>query len=103
MKLFGRNVVVERLRANPSSIQRLYVESHNESLMGIRKKAQAAKIPIALVSSLKIEKMSHGKNAQGVICEVAEYTYTPYDRFWKERLKIIGVWSFSIVCRTRKI
>jgi 23S rRNA (guanosine2251-2'-O)-methyltransferase len=87
MRLYGKNSVIEKLRANPQEIKQIYVckEFHKKSF--IHKKAQKNHIPVYVVSRSKIQKMAQSKNAQGIIAILYDYAYTPYDELIENALK----------------
>lgn len=87
MKLFGKNPVIERLRAQPHSIRKIYIEEGFRDTAYIRKKAQPHGIPVFVVTASQLLKMGRTKNAQGVMVDVDEFAYTPYDELLETALQ----------------
>lgn len=87
MRLFGKNPVIERLRSNPSSIQKIYIQLRSSGCTQIRKKASQCRIPVLSVPSTKMLKMSQNKNHQGVMAVVSDFDYESYDDLLENALK----------------
>ena len=78
MRLSGRNPVVERLRRNPSTVRRIYIqEGLNESSFFFQK-AKQWNIPLLVVPRQQMDKMARGINSQGVLVEIDEFAYADY-------------------------
>jgi len=78
MKLYGKNPVIERLKSNPKSIQKIYIQERHPDEGYIRKKAQKWGISVYSVPRTKVQKIAHSLNTQGVVADIAQYPYTPY-------------------------
>lgn len=79
MRLYGKNPVIERLKSNPRSIQKIYVmEGHGEGSY-IRQKAKRWGIPVLSVPASKIQKLARDVNTQGLLADIDDYAYVPYD------------------------
>ena len=79
MRLFGKNSVVERLRFNPKSVKRIYIQHGFKGTLHIHKKARQWNIPILPVTQSKMMKIGRDKNTQGVMGDVEDFVYVPYD------------------------
>jgi 23S rRNA (guanosine2251-2'-O)-methyltransferase len=79
MKLFGKNSVIERLRADPKSIRKIYVQHGFQGTLFIHKKARPWSVPVLAVPQSKLMKIGRDKNTQGVMADVEDFAYTPYD------------------------
>ncbi len=79
MKLFGKNPVIERLRANPKSIRQIYIQEGVSETAYICKKARHNGIPVFIVPASKMLKIGRTRNTQGVLGDVADFEYVPYD------------------------
>ena len=79
MRLFGRNSVVERLRSNPKSVKKIYIQHGFKGTLHIHKKARQWNIPILPVTQSKMMKIGRDRNTQGVIGDVEDFVYVPYD------------------------
>lgn len=79
MRLFGKNSVIERLRFNPKSVKKIYIQHGFKGTLLIHKKARQWNIPILPVTQSKMMKIGRDKNTQGVIGDVEDFVYIPYD------------------------
>ena len=79
MKLFGKNPVLERLRANPQTIHRIFIQPGLPEAGYIYKKAKQHGIPVIVVHNAKLAKINRTRNTQGVLVDVDDFTYVPYD------------------------
>lgn len=86
MRLFGKNSVVERLRANPKSIKKIYIQHSFKGTLYIHKKARQWNIPILPVTQSKMMKIGRDKNTQGVMADVEDFAYVPYDELLETAL-----------------
>ncbi len=78
MRLFGKNTVLERVRVNPGSIHKIYVQEGISATAYIRKKVKPFGIPVFVVPSSKILKIARNKNTQGVVADVEDFAYEPF-------------------------
>ncbi|MBI5149952.1 MAG: RNA methyltransferase [Candidatus Omnitrophica bacterium] len=79
MKLFGKNPVLERLRANPQSIRRIFIQQGLPEASYIHKKARQHGIQVIVVAPARLEKINRTRNTQGVLVDVDDFAYVPYD------------------------
>lgn len=86
MRLYGRNPVLERIRANPGSIKELYLQQKTD-LSEIVKEAQRQGLTFDSVDKARFSKLCGDMNAQGVLAEVEDYRYTPFSGLLKEAQK----------------
>jgi 23S rRNA (guanosine2251-2'-O)-methyltransferase len=79
--LAGRRPVLEALRAGrPAERVLIARELAPASILGdIRRRAEAAAIPVKLVARAEIDRVSEGVNHQGVVALGARYRYAPLD------------------------
>lgn len=87
MKLYGKNAVIERLRFNPTSIKKIYLEHGFPGTLFIHKKAKPWGISVLPVPSSKMLKMGRDKNAQGILADVEDFSYVPYEDMLDVALK----------------
>lgn len=87
MKLFGKNPVIERLRANPQSIRKIYIQQDFNEAGYIRSKARQNGIPVFVVPASKLSKMGRAQNTQGILVDVDEFAYVPYEELLAAALK----------------
>jgi len=87
MRIYGKNPVIERLRANPTSINMITIQRDFKEAAYIHKKAKAKGIPVRVVDIAMIHKMTRNSNAQGVIADLTDFEYTPYDEMLEYAIK----------------
>lgn len=78
MRLFGKNPVFERLRANPKSIKNITIQEGLPEAGAIYKKARQWGIAVYAVPRTRMQKLSAHINSQGVLMDVDDFEYTPY-------------------------
>lgn len=78
MKLFGKNPVIERLKSNPQSIRKIYIQTGHVDGSYIRKKAKKWGITVYGVGQSKILKMTRNLNSQGIVADVEDFKYMDY-------------------------
>jgi 23S rRNA (guanosine2251-2'-O)-methyltransferase len=79
MKIFGKNPVVERIKASPGSIKKLYLQKRTE-LSSVVKEAKKAGIEFESVEKNIIDALCPGLHTQGVVAEVPDFDYIPFDK-----------------------
>jgi 23S rRNA (guanosine2251-2'-O)-methyltransferase len=79
MKLYGKNPVIERLKANPQSIRMILVEQGHPDHGYIATKARKHGIAVNAVSGQQIMKLARNHNTQGVMADVLDFAYVPYE------------------------
>jgi len=77
MRLYGKNPVIERLKSNPKSIKKIFVQEGQPDSAYIRKKANQWNIPFLIVGRSQMLKMGQSLNTQGVLVEIEDFVYTP--------------------------
>lgn len=87
MKLYGKNPVIERLKNDPHSIKKIYLQQGHGDAGYIRKKAQKWGIAVLNVPASKIQKMARNVNTQGVLADVGDFPYVDYDELLEKALK----------------
>lgn len=87
MRLFGKNSILERLRANPGSMRKIYIQHGYKGTLFIHKKARQHGIPTYPVAQTKLIKMGRDKNVQGIMADVTDFEYIPYDDMLETALK----------------
>jgi len=78
MMLYGRNSVLERIKANPRSIRRVLVQD-NFDVEYIIKKIKSAAIPLERVSKKRLMSSKRAEDLQGIVAEVNPFEYTPFE------------------------
>ncbi len=87
MKLFGKNPVIERLKSNPQSIRKIYVQTGHVDGSYIRKKAKKWGITVYGAEQSKILKMTRNLNSQGIVADVEDFKYVDYPELLEQAKK----------------
>lgn len=87
MRLFGKNSIIERLRSNPTSIRKIYVQHGFKGTLFIHKKARQQGIAVLPIAQSKMMKIGRDKNTQGILADVDDIAYIPYDELLETALK----------------
>lgn len=93
MRLYGKNPVLERLKANPRTIQKIFVQEGHSDSGYIKKKASKWGIAVCTVPQTKMLKLSRSINSQGVLAEVEDFQYADY----QELLQLAAKKKISLV------
>ncbi len=90
MRLYGINPVLERIRTNPESIKKLYLQKRTD-LSGIVRELK--KIGLGFDSLDKQEFLLKCKDihAQGVIAEVDDFLYVPFSKILNECVENVSI------------
>ncbi len=78
MYLYGKNSVLERLRANPGSIRKIYIQD-NFNAPDIIKAIKSKKIPITKVNEKELLKIKRADRLQGIVAESEKFKYIPFE------------------------
>jgi len=84
--LYGKNSVYERLRCNPGSIRRLFIQDNFKD-DGIMKLLNDLTIPVKKLPERDLQKIKKADRLQGIIAEVEQFIYMDFDFLIKEGLK----------------
>lgn len=78
MLLYGKNSVLERLKANPQSIKKIFIQENFDEplILNIMK---SKNIPSRRVSEKELDRMKRAERAQGVIAEVDKFIYASFE------------------------
>ena len=79
MKIYGKNPVIERIKADPKSVKRVYVEIGHPDHSYISSKMKKYGVPVMGVPASKMLKLGRSLNTQGLLIEVEDFTYADYD------------------------
>ncbi len=77
MFLYGRNSVCERLKANPESIIKLYLQD-NFDFPEIEKNIKSKNIPAVRVSGKEISRVKRVDGLQGILAQVRPFDYASF-------------------------
>jgi len=78
MHLYGRISVLERLKADPKSINKVLLQE-NISLPEMEKLIKTNNIPLERLPLRQLQKLKPAKDLQGVIAKVAKFRYASFD------------------------
>ncbi|MCK4518978.1 MAG: 23S rRNA (guanosine(2251)-2'-O)-methyltransferase RlmB [Candidatus Omnitrophica bacterium] len=76
--LYGRNSVFERLKADPQSIRKIFLQD-NLKVPQIEKLIRQNNLPAERLSSKALERIKHAKDLQGIIAKVDGFQYTLFE------------------------
>src|SRR3989338_1162617 len=79
MKLYGKNPVIERLKSNPQSIKKIYLQENQADAAYIYQKAKKWGIPVFSVPRSQMLKVGKSIHTQGILVEIDDFGYVPYD------------------------
>ncbi|MFH1857105.1 MAG: 23S rRNA (guanosine(2251)-2'-O)-methyltransferase RlmB [Candidatus Omnitrophota bacterium] len=78
MSLYGKNSVYERLKVNPASIRRIFMQD-NFKMPEIEALIKKNKIPTERVSAKSLVKVKNAKDLQGIVAKIDGFEYTYFD------------------------
>ncbi len=87
MKLYGKIPVLERLRTNPKSIKHIYLEEGHRDAFYVHRKCKKWGISLVTIPRSKMLKIARSLNTQGILVEIEDFAYTPFDDLLEEVLK----------------
>lgn len=79
MLLYGKNPVMERLKANPASIRRIFLQD-NFRASHIINAIESRGIPVKRVTEKDLYRVKRADRLQGIVAEVDKFTYTPLEK-----------------------
>jgi len=78
MFLYGKNSVLERLKANPQSIRKILLQDNfRDEAIELLLKEQ--KIRASYVPEYTLQKIKPGQNLQGIAAEIDDFSYADFD------------------------
>jgi len=81
--LYGKNSILERLRVNPKSIKRVYLQD-NFNVGSILNLITKHKIPTQKVREKELYRIKRADRLQGILAEVYKFEYTPFQELISE-------------------
>jgi len=94
MYLYGKNSVLERLKANPKSIKRIFLQ-HNFNAGSVLKAIDETHIPVKRVTEKDLNCLKRADRLQGIVAEVEKFRYTPLENILKDKT---SQQRLSLVC-----
>jgi len=76
--LYGKNAVVERLKANMRGVRKVIISEEFEDTAALEL-IKARRIPVQKVSAKEMAKMKRTERAQGIIAEVDPFRYSSFE------------------------
>lgn len=76
--LYGRNSVFERLKTNPQTIKKIFLQD-NFNVPHIEKLIKEKSIPLERLPHQGLERIKHAKDLQGIVASVDKFQYVPFD------------------------
>lgn len=93
MYLYGKNSILERLKVNPKSIHRVFLQA-NFDAPHVVKAVKTANIPTKKVTERELTRIKRADRLQGIVAEVDDFKYTDFDDLlYDEKSK-----NISFVC-----
>ncbi len=74
MYLYGKNSSLERIRNNPKSIRKIFLDNNFDDF-NILKEIKNKKLPVQYISDKKIQKIKPNSNLQGILIEIELFKY----------------------------
>ncbi len=87
MRLYGRNPVIERLKSDPQSVRKIYLQEGQGDASYIREKAKTWNIPTVVIPRHQSFKVGKDINAQGVLAEIDDFFYVNFDELLARALE----------------
>ncbi len=87
MKLYGKNPVLERIKKDPKAIRKIFIQDGHPGSSYIHKKARQWDIPIFSVPKSKLIKIGGMQNTQGIVADVEDFRYVPYEEMLEAAFK----------------
>jgi len=87
MKLSGKNPVYEKLRVDPKSIVKIYLQTGFSEAGYVHQKAAKHSIPVLTMAAHQMDRIGRGKNTQGIMADVSDFAYLQYDDLLEQAVK----------------
>jgi len=88
MVLYGRNSVLERLKTNPQSIRKIFLQD-DFSVPEIEKLIRAKNIPVERLSAKDLARVKPTKDLQGITARVDKFKYVSFEDLLEKQLTLI--------------
>ena len=79
MYLYGKNSILERLKTNPKSIKKIFIQK-NFNAQHILDIINSTDIPTQYVTEKELEKIKHADRLQGIVAEVDKFQYANFEK-----------------------
>ena len=78
MRLYGKNPVLERIKSNPKSIRKIFIQEAHPEAAYLRLKAKKWNIPFFVIPKEKMHKFGQHHHSQGIMIEIDEFPYIEF-------------------------
>ena len=78
MYLYGKNSVLERLKVNPKSIKKIFLQE-NFNAPHILDAIKSTNIAVRRVTEKELTRIKHADRLQGIVAQADNYKYTPFE------------------------
>ena len=79
MKIYGKNPVIERIKADPKSVLKIYVEPGHPDREYVTLKGKKYGIPVMVIPESKMIKLGRSLHTQGILIETQNFAYVDFD------------------------
>ncbi len=86
MLLYGRISVFERLKSNPASIKKIFLQD-NITLPNMERLIKERNILLERQPSRQLQKIKPAKDLQGIVAKVDKFRYAPFDDLFQQAQK----------------
>ena len=83
MYLYGKNSVLERLKADRKSIKKIFLQD-NFDAPSVLNVIESSGIPVKRVSERELTRIKRADRLQGIVAEVDDFKYTPFDELLRD-------------------
>ena len=87
MRLYGKNPASERLKSNPKSIRKIYLQEGFDDAAYFHMKAKQWAIPVMVIPRSRMLKIARNVNTQGILVDVEDFSYVPFDELLEQSRK----------------
>lgn len=88
MYLYGKNSVLERLRARPQTIRKIFLQD-NFDAQNILELIRKRNISISRVSEKEMFRIKRADRLQGIVAEVDNFIYAPFDELLDKKSHLL--------------
>jgi len=78
MYLYGKNSILERLKVNPKSIKKIFLQ-HNFNTPYILNLIESSRIPLERVGEKQLTRIKRADRLQGIVAEVDDFQYASFE------------------------
>ena len=79
MYLYGKNSVAERLKANPKTIKKIFLQN-NFNASELLDLIKSSGIPTKYFTQRDLSRIKRADRLQGIVAEIDRFNYTPFER-----------------------